>query len=138
MKKLIKFLVMMTGIVILIACKKEEEDEGMLPNIGLKSGGSYINSDVSRPGGSTLLFGINASKAEDVDVLKKFNISKSVNGNTAISVYDKDLSGADGDIFMYDFTTILDTVVGTVCKYTFTVTNRDGLTNQKSVSVTVQ
>jgi hypothetical protein len=47
--------------------------------------------------------GINASKSEEEDVLKKFNISKSVNGGTATTVYTEDLTGSEGDNFSFDF-----------------------------------
>jgi hypothetical protein len=119
----------------LSACEK---DEGRLPDIELKMGGDYISSDVTRPGGSTIKIGIDAAKTESKDVLKKFNISRSVNGGDASTVFSKDLSGAEGDKFSYDYSTSLDTISGQKNKYIFTVTNRDGLTNQVAVQVTVQ
>lgn len=68
----------------------------------------------------------------------KFNISKSINGAAAVSVFDKDLTGTEADAYSYDFNVTNDTVVGQQNKYTFTVTNRDGLTNQVNLTVTVQ
>ena len=82
--------------------------------------------------------GITASKAEDKDVLKKFNISKSTNGATAVSIFDKDLSGTEADSYSYDYSAVMDTVSGQKNNYIFTITNRDGLTNQVSLTTTVQ
>ena len=54
-----------------------------------------------------------------------------------MSVYDQDLTGGDADKYTYDYSATLDTIVGQTCKYTFTVTNRDGLVNQVSSTVTI-
>ncbi len=135
MKNILKSIVLFLATVLIISCKK---DEGKLPNIAFKTGGSYTNADVTLVGKSAVTIGIDASKAEKKDVLKKFNISKSVNGAANVTVLDKDLSGADADAYAYDYTTTLDTTRGQTNKYTFTVTNRDGLTNQVAVTVTVK
>ncbi len=134
MKNRFKIMFLSVSILTLAACKK---DEGNLPTISFKTGGAYISSDVSKSKGSALVFGINAEKAEKKDVLKKFNISKSINGGTSVSVYDQDLTGGDADKYTYDYSATLDTIVGQTCKYTFTVTNRDGLVNQVSSTVTI-
>jgi hypothetical protein len=135
MKKFFGALTLASIIWISTSCEK---DEGKLPNISFKTGGDYISGDVTRPKGSTVLMGINASKSEKKDVLKKFNISKSVNGAAASTAYDQELSGGDGDNFSYDYTDKLDTIPGKKTKYIFTVTNRDGLTNNVSVEITTQ
>jgi hypothetical protein len=138
-RKLFFGLMLLSAVnVLFTSCKKEEEDEGLLPNIVFIEGGSYISTDQTIPGDSTILIGIHAVKAEPQDVLKKFNISKSINGATAISVYDATLSGADGDDYTYVYTPTLDTIPGQTEKFTFTVTNRDGLVNSKSVTITIQ
>lgn len=134
MKKILT-LVILLAITVFSSCEK---DEGKLPNISFKTGGNYISADVTKPGGSTILIGIEASKAEDHDPLTKFNISKSVDGGAATTVFDKDLSGSEGDNYSYDFTTTLDNVSGQTNEYTFTVTNRDGLMNRVSLTVTVE
>jgi len=122
-------------IVSLMSCEK---DEGKLPNISFKTGSGYVSADAVLPGGGDITIGIDASKSEDKDVLKKFNISKSVDGAAASTVYSQDLTGSDGDNFSYDYTTTLGTASGQTEEYTFTVTNRDGLVNQVSLTVTIQ
>lgn len=135
MKNIFFALICISLIVLISSCEK---DEGKLPAISFKTGGTYITMDTSLTAGSTFTIGINASKSEDKDVLKKFNISKSVNGGAAATVFDKDLSGSEGDNYSYDFTSTLESTVGQTNKYTFTVTNRDGLTNQLSLTVTIK
>lgn len=115
-----------------------EKDEGLLPDISFKTGGNYISTDVTLAAGTSITMGINASKTEDKDVLKQFDISKSINGGTPTSVFNKALSGSEGDNYNYDFTTTVESTPGQQTTYTFTVTNRDGLYNQVSVTVTTQ
>lgn len=135
MKNILKAMILFTAVILIGSCEK---DEGKLPNISFKTGGSYISADTSLAGGSTITIGIDASKSENKDVLKKFNISRTVDAAAATSVFDKYLSGSEGDNFSYDYSATLDTIVGQTNKYTFTVTNRDGLVNQVSLTVTVR
>ncbi|MCB0675400.1 MAG: hypothetical protein KDC30_01855, partial [Saprospiraceae bacterium] len=94
--------------------------------------------DATLPGGTDVTIGIEAAKTEEKDVLVKFNISRSIDGGTPATVFDKSLTGSEGDQYDYDFTTTLDNVSGQTNEYTFTVTNRDGLINQVSLTLTVQ
>jgi len=135
MKLIIKSIMLLFVIAVLASCEK---DEGKLPNISFKTGGIYLSADATLSGASAILIGINASKSEEEDVLKKFNISKSVNGGTATTVHTQDLTGSEGDNFSFDFIETVGTTSGETDKYTFTVTNRDGLTNQVSLTVTIQ
>ena len=135
MKQLLKGITLFSIVSIITSC---EEDQGLLPKISFKTGGNYISSDTTLAGASPILIGIDAAKSEEVDVLKKFNISLSVNGTTAIPLYNKDLSGSEGDKYTYDLPAVLDTIHGQADKFIFTVTNRDGLVNQVSLTVTIQ
>jgi hypothetical protein len=133
MKKFIQYFYILGIITLVSSC---DRDEGKLPSISFKTGGSYISADITKQVSSTITMGIDASKSEDKDLLKKFNISRSVNGAAAVSVFSKDLTGTEGDVFSNDYTTTLDTTANQTNKYTFTVTNRDGLVNQVSLTVT--
>ncbi|MEZ4922617.1 MAG: hypothetical protein R2780_05535 [Crocinitomicaceae bacterium] len=115
-----------------------EKDEGKLPEIEFKTGTGYTYADATIAGGTTVKIGIEAKKEENKDVLKKFDISESVNGGTLTSIYNVDVPQAQEDEYEYDFTTTLDTTSGDTHKYTFTITNRDGLTNQVSLTLTIQ
>lgn len=135
MKKIMTMFLVVAISSIMTSCEK---DGGNLPNISFKTGGSYISTNVTRNQGASLTFGIDASKAEKRDVLKKFNISRAVNGGASTTVFSKDLSGGEEDNYSYDYTVVADSVAGQTNVYTFTITNRDGLTNQVTSSVTVQ
>ncbi len=115
-----------------------EKDSGTLPTISFKAGSAYVSTDVTKAVGSSILFGIDAAKSEKRDVLKKFDVSISVNGGTAVSVFTKDLTGNEQDNYSYEYSTLAGSVAGQTCKYTFTVTNRDGLVNQIFSTVTAQ
>lgn len=135
MKYLLRSLCILGIAALLSSCKK---DAGRLPNVVFKTGGTYTSADASITGGTTIIIGINANKTEDKDVLKKFNISKTVNGAAATTVYSQDLSGAEGDNYTYDYNTTLEATVGQTDKFTFTITNRDGLVNQVFLTVTIK
>lgn len=129
------YTLIITSLFIFSSCEK---DEGNLPNIVFKKNAGYTFADATITKGASFKIGIVATKAEDKDVLKKLNVSKSINGGANTTIEDKTLSGADGDTYGYDYSANADTIVGQKTKYTFTVTNRDGLTNQVSLTVTVQ
>jgi hypothetical protein len=132
MSKILSISAICLALLIFLSC---DNDEGKLPDISFKTGGSYVSSDVTLDGSAAFTVGINASKTEDKDVLKQFNISKSVNGAANTSVFNKSLSGAEGDNFSFDFNSTVDNNPGQKSKYTFTITNRDGLTNQVALTV---
>ncbi len=116
------------------ACKKE--DEGLLPNIGFKLGTGYTAGNATANKSSDVLIGINASKAEDKDVLTKFTIVRAYDNGADSTIFSKDLSGTEGDNYSYDLKTTTRSVAGTE-RYTFTVVNRDGLINKTSLTLTV-
>ncbi len=135
MKHIIKSILVLSLVAIISSCKK---DPGKDPYIKFISATGYTSADATLPKGSNVTIGISAQKAESEDVLKKFNISKTVNGAAASTIFDKDLSGTEGDDYTYTYSTKLDTISGQTNNFIFTVTNRDGLTNQVSLKVTVQ
>lgn len=134
MKKFSLFLSIALTISMLSSCEK---DEGKLPNIAFKTGAGYTSADMTVAKGATVLVGISASKAEDKDVLKTFNESVAFDGGTNTSVLNESLSGSQGDNYEKDVTITTRNQDGTE-KYTFTVTNRDGLTNSVTLTLTVQ
>jgi hypothetical protein len=138
MKSILKAgLYLLTGITLLAtSCKKEDEDEGKLPNIAMKTSAGYTSKDTTQMQNAPLLMGINASKAEDNDVLTLFVVTRSYDNGTPSTVYSETLSGTSGDSYSKDYPITTRTQAGTE-KYTFTVTNRDGLTNSVSVKVMV-
>jgi hypothetical protein len=122
-------------IAIITVYSSCEGDEGKLPNISFKTGAGYTSANATVTAGSPLKIGITASKSESKDVLKTFNVSKSVNGGANMTVSNMTLTAAQGDNFDYDFNVNADSA-GTAVKYIFTVTNRDGLINSVDLTVT--
>lgn len=114
-----------------------EKDAGKLPNISFKTGGSYTSADATIAQNTAATIGISASKAENKDVLTKFTITRSYDGANAETVFTKDLSGGEGDNYAYDYSLTTRSQAGTEM-YTFTVVNKDGLTNNVSLTLTVQ
>jgi hypothetical protein len=117
----------------LFSCKK---DEGKLPNISFKGGSGYTSASTTATKNQTVLIGINASKAEGKDVLKTFNASSSFDGGAATTIVQESLSGSQGDNYSKDLSVTTRNQSGTET-YTFTVTNRDGISNQVSLTLTV-
>ena len=136
MKTTYKIIALLLLTTFVSSCK--EEDEGKLPDITFKTGGSYVSTSKTVAQGAEVVIGIEAQKTEEEDVLTKFNVSRSIDGGTASTVVTENLSGSDADKFNYDFTTVMDSVSGQKNEYTFTVTNRDGLINQVRLSLTVE
>lgn len=136
MKKLNLLLIVLLAMISFSSCEKDE-DEGKLPNISLKTTAGYVSADIILKKDTTVTVGIQATKAEDNDVLKSFEVQQSLDGATATSLYTETLTGTSGDSYSHDQLIHTRTVAGTE-KYTFTVVNKDGLKNQVTVTVTVQ
>ena len=135
MKKILSITMICFTLFLITSCSSSE-DEGKLPNISFKTGGVYTSSDVSLAAGTALKIGINASKSESADVLKKLNVSKSVDGAANTTIDEKVLTGEEGNTYTYDLDTNAEATTGQISVYTFTVTNRDGLVNHVSLKVT--
>ncbi len=123
--------------VFMVGMSSCEKDEGKLPNISFKTTAGYTAADKTVAAGDTIVVGINASKSEEEDVLKTFNISKSVDGASSTTVQTITLSAAQEDTYSQDFSLVAGSA-GHTEKYTFTVSNRDGLTNSVNFTLTVQ
>jgi alcohol dehydrogenase class IV len=136
MKKIFSIAAIVTAFVFIASCKKEE-DEGKVPNLSFKTGGTYVSADVTLKKDTTVTVGISASKAEDKDVLISFAGGVAYDAATSdSSIYAETLSGTNGDIYSKDITIHTRSKAGTE-KYTFTVINKDGLKNSVSFKVMV-
>jgi hypothetical protein len=129
-----KILFLFFAIIICSSCEK---DKRILPAISFKSGTGYTSSDATIARNTGFLVGINAAKTEDKDVLKTFNASVAYDGGTSTTIYSEVLTAAQGDNYTHDLSLTTRNQSG-VEKYTFTVTNRDGLVNTITLNITVQ
>ncbi|NVK04319.1 MAG: hypothetical protein HWD92_05825 [Flavobacteriia bacterium] len=134
MKRIYFTLATIAGLFTLSSC---EFDEGILPDIEFKTGSGYLYEDTTLESGASFKTGIRAEKTENRDVLKKFNISTSVNGGATTSIYNRDLNDSEEDYFSYDYNGTVQADSGDVVLYIFTVSNRDGLVNQVDFEITV-
>lgn len=136
MKK-ISHLIIASLIALLIftaaSCKK---DPGRLPDISFITGTGYLSSDGTVAKNTSFKIGINAAKTENEDVLKTFNISVSYDGGPSETVVSQTLTTAQEDNYTYDLVKNTRNQAGTE-KYSFTITNRDGLINTISITITV-
>ena len=128
------FAVLVTALINLSSCEK---DEGKLPNIAFKTGAGYTSANATVAASDSVTVGIIASKSEGEDVLKKLNISKTIGTGTVTTYLNYDIPSAQEDNFSADYKLPAGGNAGEQVKWTFTVTNRDGLTNAVSFTVTV-
>lgn len=133
MKKIKSIITILLALVFLASCEK---DEGKLPNISFKTATGYISGNVTLSKDTTVVIGIQASKAEDKDVLVSFDGSRSYDGGALSSFTSETLSGSNGDNYSKDVTITTRSQAGSE-KYTFTVVNKDGLKNSVSLTITV-
>ncbi|HMW38889.1 MAG: hypothetical protein K1X68_13915 [Saprospiraceae bacterium] len=129
------FFILLLTTAFLSSC---ETDEGKLPEIEFETGNGYVSTDTTLLPNTSFSIGIHASKTESKDVLKKFNISRSIQQGPLESIYSQNLSGSDGDHFHYVYTATTSGTSGQSTVYTFTITNRDGLINQLNLKILVQ
>lgn len=102
---------------------------------GIAQQGAYNLTGATVAAGDSAVVGIDAESPEDKDPLIRFNITRSIDGATGTTVYTEDFSSLT---YEHDETIVMDTVSGQSNLYTFTVTNRDGLIGQVSLTLTVQ
>ena len=128
------FLMLAIAVAAISSCKK---DEGKLPNIMFKTGGNYVSTDETVTTGDTVLIGIKAEKTEEEDVLKTFSVIQTVAGVDS-TIESLQLSGTQADVFEKDYNLVAGSTAGIQKKFSFVVTNRDGLVNEVSLTLTVQ
>lgn len=114
-----------------------EKDEGKLPDIAFKTGAGYTSADAAAGQNAAVLIGVTADKTEDKDVLKTLTATVSFDGGAATTLVSEALTGSQGDHYEKDLPVTTRNQPGTET-YTFTVVNRDGLTNSVSLTLTVQ
>jgi hypothetical protein len=122
--------------IFLNACKKED-DEMIPPKLEFKTGAGYISSDATVPPDTTVTIGIHAEQTESEDYLNTFTFSHSFDGGDDVSEPTETLDESEHEIFEEDIQITTRDMPGTE-KYTFTITNRDGLIVSKSITLTVQ
>lgn len=134
-----KTIIKTTFIVVLIisafsSCKKANEEDEL--HIDFKTGMGYTSADATIADGTSVKIGIEAGTEKKKDPIIKFTISESVNGKADDILYTEDMEETEYE-HDYNFT-FSDTVSGSIHTYTFTITNRDGISEHETLTLTAQ
>jgi len=129
---ILSFIIVL-GVVAFPSCKK---DKMVPPTIDFLSGSGYISADAHIALNTNFKIGVDAKRTESKDDLKTFVVTKSYDGGAETTIDNVPLTTAQAGEFMKDYNLTTRNMAG-VEKYTFTVTNRDGLITTKSITITV-
>ena len=106
------------------------------PTIDLKTGPGYTSSDTHIALNTNFTVGVVAKRTEGNDDLKTFTVTVSYDGMSDVTITTDTLTSAQAGEFTKDYPLKTRDTAGTE-KYSFTVTNRDGLITTKSITITV-
>jgi hypothetical protein len=132
LKTNILFLVLALGIIS-FSCKK---DEMIPPTIDFTTGNGYTSADSPIAPDTDFKIGVTAKRTEDKDDLKTFVVTVSYDGGAETTIDNVTIPGAQAGEFTKDYDLTTRNTAGTE-KYSFTVTNRDGLITTKTITITV-
>ncbi len=138
MKRSLKKISTAVILLLIILCNGScEKDKGILPYISFKTGAGYTSADASIAKNTAFMVGITAAKSEGNDILKTFTASVVYDASTtSITAYSETLTAAQGDNYAKDLVLTTRNQAG-IEKWTFTITNKDGLVNSVTLTITV-
>jgi hypothetical protein len=121
-------------LLLSLSCKKEK-DKQIPPDIAFKTGPGYVSSNATVGINDTIQVGITASKTEDKDLLVRFVATQQYDASATVVTLMNESFNEDN--YSKDMTIITRKVVG-IETYTYTIINRDGLTNTVTLVLTVK
>ena len=125
--------ILLISLLFFSSCEK---DKMVPPTIDFTTGAGYTSADAHIALNTAFKIGVDAKRTEDKDDLKTFTVTKSYDGAAATTIDNVTLTTAQAAEFTNDYNLTTRNVAGTE-KYSFTVTNRDGLITTKSITITV-
>ena len=131
-KTSILFLILAFGIIS-FSCEK---DEMIPPTIDFTTGSGYTSADSHIALDTDFKIGVTAKRTEDKDDLKTFVVTVSYDGGAETTIDNVTIPAAQAGEFTKDYDLTTRNTAGTE-KYSFTVTNRDGLITTKTITITV-
>ena len=131
-KTCILFLTLAFGIIS-FSCEK---DEMIPPTIDFTTGSGYTFADSHIALDTDFKIGITAKRTEDKDDLKTFVVTVSYDGGAETTIDNVTIPSTQAGEFTKDYDLTTRNTAGTE-KYSFTVTNRDGLITTKAIVITV-
>jgi len=130
----ILFLLLAPGIIS-FSCHKDE-DAMIPPTIDFTTGSGYTSADSHLAADADFKIGVTAKRTEDKDDLKTFVVTLSYDGGAETTIDNVTIPAVQAGEFTKDYDLTTRHAAGTE-KYTFTVTNRDGLITTKAIIITV-
>ena len=131
-KKSILFLVLAFSIIS-FSCEK---DEMVPPTIDFTTGTGYTSADSHIAVDTDFKIGVTAKRTEDKDDLKTFVVTVFYDGGAEGTIDNVTIPSAQAGEFTKDYDLTTRNTPGTE-KFSFTVTNRDGLVTTKAITITV-
>ncbi|HMG68324.1 MAG TPA: hypothetical protein VK588_11590 [Chitinophagaceae bacterium] len=130
-KTYVLFFIMVLGVVT--SCEK---DKMVPPTIDFLTTSGYTSADGHIALSTSFKIGVDAKRTEEEDDLKTFVVTKTYDGGTETTIDNVTLTSAQAGEFTKDYNLVTRSTAGTE-KYSFTVTNRDGLITTKTITITV-
>src|SRR5215470_19482971 len=127
------FILITTAIFLLSSCEK---DKMIPPTIDFTTGTGYVSADGHLAVNTNFKIGVTAKRTEEKDDLKTFIVTRSYDGGAETTIDNVTIPSAQAGEFTKEYPLTTRNQNGTE-KYTFTVTNRDGLITTKSITITV-
>ena len=113
-----------------------EKDEMIPPTIDFTTGSGYTSADSHIALSTDFKIGVTAKRTEDKDDLKTFVVTVSYDGGAETTIDNVTIPAAQAGEFTKDYDLTTRNAAGSE-KYSFTVTNRDGLITTKAITITV-
>ena len=130
-KTCILFLTLAFGIIS-FSCEKDE----MIPStIDFTTGSGYTSADSHIALDTDFKIGVTAKRTEDKDDLKTFVVAVSYDGGAETTIDNVTIPADQAGEFTKDYDLTTRNTAGTE-KYSFTVSNRDGLITTKIITIT--
>ena len=113
-----------------------EKDKMIPPTIDFTTGAGYVSADGHLAVNTNFKIGVTAKRTEEKDDLKTFVVTRSYDAGAETTIDNVTIPSAQAGEFTKEYPLTTRNQNGTE-KYTFTVTNRDGLITTKSITITV-
>ncbi len=128
-------LLLLAGAMVFTACKKDDDPDpvDLTPVLSFIGGAGYTSADASLTPGSTFKVGINASEnATSKKNIETFKVVRTFN-NTPTTVFEDDNIGET--TYTWEDDLVANAQAGEE-RWTFTITDKDGLTKELSIIIT--
>jgi hypothetical protein len=127
---------LISGVLLVLSFSSCGKDKMIPPTLDFTTGAGYTSADGHIALNTAFKIGVDAKRTEDKDDLKTFTVTRAYDGGTTATIDNVTIGSGQAAEFTKDYNLTTRNAAGTE-KYTFTVTNRDGLITTKSITITV-